>query len=88
MDIDVPMFHYISNIPTDGSDYTGGPFEVTFPAGVNMVSFNVPILDDAIAEYAKLFNLDLEIPAAAAGMGVIRGSPDTATIHIVDDDGE
>ena len=73
---------------TDGSDYTGGPFEVTFPAGVNVVSFNVSILDDAIAECAKLFNLDLDIPEAAADMGVIRGSPDTATVHIMDDDGE
>ena len=51
-----------------------------------MVSFNVTILDDAIAECAKLFNLDLDIPEA--DMGVIRGSPDTATVHIMDDDGE
>ena len=88
MDIVVPLFHYISNTHTDGFDYTGGLFQVTFPAGVNVVSFNVSILDDAIAECAKLFNLDLDIPEAAADMGVIRGSPDTATIHIMDDDGE
>ena len=81
-------FPDLTNTPPDGSDYTGGPFEVTFPAGVNVVSFNVSILDDAIAECAKLFNLDLDIPEAAAGMGVIRGSPDTATVHIMDDDGE
>ena len=61
---------------------------MTFPAGVNMVSFNVTILNDGIAECAKLFTLDLDIPAAAAAMGVIRGSPDTATVHITDDDGE
>ena len=53
-----------------------------------MVSFNIPILDDAIAECAKLFNLDLDIPEAAADMGVIKRSPDTATVHIMDDDGE
>ena len=84
----IPLFPDLTNAPTDGSDYTGGPFEVTFPAGVNVVSFNVSILDDTIAECAKLFNLDLDIPEAAAGMGVIRGSPDTATVHIMDDDGE
>ena len=84
----IPLFLDLTNAPTDGSDYTGGPFEVTVPAGVNVVSFNVSILDDAIAECAKLFNLDLDIPEAAAGMGVIRGSPDTATVHIMDDDGE
>ena len=55
---------------------------------MNKVSFNVPILDGTIAECAKLFNLDLDITEAAAGMCVIRGSPDTATVHIMDDDGE
>ena len=82
------FFPDLTTTHTDGSDYTSGPFEVTFPAGVNVVSFNIPILDDAIAECAKLFNLDLDIPEAAAGMGVIRGSPDTAAVHIMDDDGE
>ena len=88
MDIVRAFFPDLTTTHTDGSDYTGGPYEVTFPAGVNVVSFNVSILDDAIAECAKLFNLDLDIPQTAADMGVIRGSPDTATIHIMDDDGE
>ena len=84
----VPSPPYLCNTSTDGSDYEGGNFSVTFPAGVNVASFNVTIINDAIAECAKLFTLDLEIPAAAAAMGVIRGSPDTATVHIMDDDGE
>ena len=53
-----------------------------------MISFNVTIIDDNIAECAKLFTLDVEIPDAAATMGVIKGSPDSATVHILDDDGE
>ena len=53
-----------------------------------MISFNVTIIDDNIAECAKLFTLDLEIPDAAATMGVIKGSPDSATVHIFDEDGE
>ena len=84
----IHLFPDLPHAPTDGSDFVGGRFPVTFPAGVNVVSFNVSILDDTIAECAKLFNLDLDIPEAAAGMGVIRGSPDTATVHIMDDDGE
>ena len=88
MNIVRAFFSDLTTTHTDGSDYTGGPYEVTFPAGVNVVSFNVSILDDAIAECAKLFNLDRDIPQTAAGMGVIRGSPDTATVHIMDDDGE
>ena len=72
---------------TGGSDYDGGSFPVTFPAGMNVASFNATIINDTIAECAKLFTLDLEIPAAVVAMGVIRGSPDTATVHFMDDDG-
>ena len=52
-----------------------------------MTSFNVTIIDDNIPELAELFTLDLEIPAASAAMGVITGSPDTATVNIMDDEG-
>ena len=61
---------------------------MTFPAGVNVISFNVTIIDDNIAECAELFTLDLETPAASAALGVMKGSPDTATVNIMDDDGE
>ena len=67
-----------------GSDYEGARFSVTFPAGVNVISFNVNIIDDNIAELAELFTLDLEIPAASAAMGIIKGSPDTATVNITE----
>ena len=70
-----------------GSDYAREHFSLTFPAGVNVISFNVTIIDDNIAELAELFTLDLEIPAASAAMGVIKGSPDTATVNIIDDEG-
>ena len=52
-----------------------------------MISFNVTIINDNIAECAELFTLDLDIPAASADMGVIKGSPDTATVNITDDEG-
>ena len=51
------------------------------------MSFNVSIINDNIAELAESFTLTLEIPAASAAMGVIAGSPDTATVNIVDDEG-
>ena len=72
---------------TGDSDYKGKNFTVTFPAGVNVISFNVTITDDNIAELAELFTLDLEIPDASVAMGVIKGSPDTATVNIMDDEG-
>ena len=52
------------------------------------MNFNVPIINDNIAELAESFTLDLEIPAASAAMGVMKGSPDTATVNIMDDEGE
>ena len=60
---------------------------MTFPAGVNVISFNVTIIDNNVAELAELFILDLEIAAASAAMGVIKGSPDTAAVNIMDDEG-
>ena len=53
-----------------------------------MISFNVTIIDDNIAECAELFTFDLEILAAYAALGVMKGSPDIATVNIMDDDGE
>ena len=52
-----------------------------------MISFNVTIIDDKVAELAEKFTLDLEIPAASAAMGVIKGSPDRASVNIMDDEG-
>lgn len=72
---------------TDSSDYVGETFLLTFPAGMNFASFNVPILDDEVVECPEEFFLDLEIPAAAAAMGVVKGTPDTATVKIADEDG-
>ena len=72
---------------TGGSDYEGESFSVTFPAGVNVMNFNVPIIDDNIADLAESFILTLEIPPASAAMGVMKASPDTATVNIMDDEG-
>ena len=77
----------ICTLNSGGSDYEGERFTVTFPAGVNVISFNVTIIDDNIAELAELFTLDLMIPAASVAMGVIKGSPDEATVKIIDDEG-
>ena len=75
------------NSLTVDSDYSGVIFSVTFPVGVNVIAFNVPIINDNIAELAESVTLDLVIPPASTAMGVIAGSPDTATVNIMDDDG-
>ena len=61
---------------------------MTFPAGMNVIGFSVTIIDDNIAELAELFTLDLEIPAVAEAIGVLKGSPYNATVNIIDDDGK
>ena len=75
--------------PSDGEDYRGGQFSVVFPPGVNSISFNVPIINDDVIELNdESFTLVLEIPEAAAALRVVRRSPDTATVNILDNDSE
>ena len=82
-----PHLLFPFNLLTGSSDYEGESFSVTFPAGVNVTSFDVSIINDNIDELAESFTLDLVIPPASAAMGVIAESPDTATVNIIDDDG-
>ena len=49
-----------------------------------MMSFNVSIINDNIAELDESFTLTLEIPAASMSFGVIAGSFNTATVNITD----
>ena len=60
-----------------------------FQAGVNQVSFTVTIRDLGLVELDEEFYIELEIPSAAAtSCGVVKASPDNATVIIRDDDGE
>ena len=77
-----------SESPSEGEDYRGAQFSVFFPPGENNISFNVSIINDDVIELDERFALDLEIPEAAAALRVVRGSPDTATVNILDDDSE
>ena len=59
-----------------------------FPARVNQVTFTVTISDERRIESNETFHIDLEIPSSAAKRGVIKDSPSTVTVTIVNDDGE
>ena len=59
-----------------------------FPARVNEVTFTVTISDERRIESNETFHIDLEIPLSAAKRGVIKDSPSTVTVTIVNDDGE
>ena len=59
-----------------------------FPARVNQVTFTVAIRDERLVEPNEAFYIEVEIPSAAANRGVVKASPDNATVIIQDDDGE
>ena len=59
-----------------------------FPPGVNQVTFTVPIRDERLIESNETFYIELEIPLSAAKLGVIKDSPSTVNVTIVNDDGE
>jgi len=47
----------VSYITGGGVDYDSGPYNVTFPAGITRVQFDVPINDDMILEGDESFAL-------------------------------
>lgn len=67
---------------TAGSDYTSTSGTLNFAAGQTSQSFTIPILNDSTAEGDETFNVTLNSPS-----GAVLGTPATATVTIVDDDG-
>ena len=74
----------ITNVTGGGVDYTSRPYNVTFPAGVTMVTFDVPINDDNKVEGNEIFNLTLDLSSLPSV--VTTGIPLQATVTIADDD--
>ena len=64
-------------------DYTSGPYIVTFPAGITIASFGVPITDDMILEIDENFMLAIN---SSLPNGVTVSAPSDATVIIVNDD--
>ena len=75
---------YSSNNVTGGDDYDSGPYNVTFPAGVTSVSFNVPIIDDDVLEENENFKLVIgnSLPRRTSG----RRKRGQATVTILNTD--
>ena len=74
--------------PTEGEDYRGQSFPVTFPPLTTSMSFLVPVISDDVFEPDEAFTLQLEAPQNMDGMcrDVRLGNPDRATIIIRNDD--
>ena len=75
------------NILTTGGgvDYISGPYNVTFPAGVTTVSFDVLVTNDVIMEDNENFNLTID-PFLPSGIHIVNLGE--AKITILDDDGK
>jgi Calx-beta domain-containing protein len=67
----------------DGQDYTATSGTLTFGPGVTSQTFDVPILDDQVAETFETLNLAL---SNAGPLGTHVGSPGTAVVGISDND--
>ena len=67
---------------TAGTDYTSGPYVVTFPAGTTVTTFDIPTGDDLLDEIDE--TIDLSITATT---GTVGDTSDTAVATILDDDG-
>ena len=63
-------------------DYGSGPYIVTIPAGMTSVPFDIPITDDGILEGNEDFMLTINPSPLPTGVSV--GTPDQATVTIVD----
>jgi hypothetical protein len=66
---------------TAGSDYTATSGTLTFAAGTTVMTFDVPIADDALYEANETVTLTLSDPSNA-----VLGSLHSATLTILDDD--
>ena len=67
-------------------DYSSGPYDVTFPAGVTRVSFVIVITNDNVLEGNEKFNLIIDPSSLPTGVTV--SNPAQATVTIYEDDGK
>ncbi len=70
---------------TDGLDYLGGPFSVTFGPGANdRQCIDITLLGDNIVEVTETFTAAIVISSEDSGF-VQLGVPPTTLVNIIDD---
>ena len=79
------LLYFIINDIGRGNNFTLGQYNVTIPAGMTRVPFNVPIINDNIVEVNEKFDLIIDLPSLPPNVNI--GSIHQATVMILDDDG-
>ncbi|VTR92722.1 na-ca exchanger integrin-beta4 : Hemolysin-type calcium-binding region domain protein OS=Rhodopirellula maiorica SM1 GN=RMSM_03614 PE=4 SV=1: DUF4394: Calx-beta: VCBS: VCBS [Gemmata massiliana] len=69
---------------TQGTDFTGSSFVVSFAAGQTTATLNIPIADDGVKESAETITLTLSAPTGGAALG----AQSTTTVTVTDTDPE
>lgn len=71
------------------NDYIGNrPQLFNFPAGTTQFTLRIPIQNDQLHERTETFQVVLGIPAEGALPNINLGTPNPATVQIIDDDCE
>ena len=63
-----------------GVDYNSGPYNITFPIGSTIASFDITIIDDNVFEFDEMFSISI----TSITNGHIVGTPAVATVTIID----
>ena len=77
---------YILNVTGGGTDYTSGPYTVTFSAESTRASFDVSINDDALLESNETFILIIDPTSLPSNVRV--GISNSSTVTIMDNEGK
>ena len=68
------------HIAGGGVDYNSGPYNVTFPIGSTIASFDIIVNNDSVSENDEMFNISI----TSITNGHIMGTPAVATVTIID----
>ena len=69
------------------ADYQGGERHAIFEIYSNMAIVEYSTVNDSAREGNERFITELTVPPEMQAMGIVPGTPDRATVNIIDDEG-
>ena len=73
--------------PVGPTDYQGGETRAIFESGSSMAAVQYSTVNDSIHEGLESFIAELTVPQEMRDIGIVPGMPNTARMHITDDEG-